>query len=189
MRKQIRYLYQNNHNPDRIWAIFSERWGHQPPNNWHKGAVFGKRNTETNRQKFLNYLHKVCPHAKHDFWYQFHVELEFGKRETWKKQEAKQHKQQYRSSDRTYKEQRKQYEQQYNQHKQQQKQSAASDFKRLMWWEVLELQPPVDKRGLKSAYRRLAVLYHPDTSTLAEEEATEKMKLINWAYNEGLKYA
>lgn len=189
LRRQIRYLYQGNHNPDRIWAIFSERWGHQPPNAWHKGAIFGKRNTEVNRQKYLNYLHKVCPNAKHDFWYQFHVELEFGKRETWKKQEARQYKeQQYRSSERTYQQQQhKQSEQQYNQHKQQHKQAA--DFKPLMWWEILELKPPVDKRGLKSAYKRLALLYHPDTSALPEAEATEKMKLLNWAYSEGLKYA
>lgn len=189
LRNQIRYLYKGNHNPDRIWAIFSERWGHQPPNAWHKGAVFGNKNTETNRQKFLDYLHRVCPNAKNEFWYQFHVELEFGKRETWKKQETKQHKQQSRNSARTY-QQHRQYEQQYSQHKQQQyKQTVADDFKRLMWWEILELQPPVNKLQLKSAYKRLALVYHPDCSQLPESEATEKMKLLNWAYSEGLKYA
>ena len=82
LRTQIRHLYKQKLQINNIWEIFAAKWGHPAPNEWHKGAVFGKRNTEANRQKYLDYLYNINPKPKDQFWIKFHMELEFGKQTT-----------------------------------------------------------------------------------------------------------
>lgn len=47
-------------------------------------------------------------------------------------------------------------------------------------WVLLGVERNAPKDDVKRAYRRLAQKYHPDIS--AEEDATEKMKRINQAF-------
>lgn len=48
-------------------------------------------------------------------------------------------------------------------------------------WQVLELEPGADKRAVKSAYRRLARLYHPDTNP-GDASAAERFLAVCEAY-------
>jgi len=47
---------------------------------------------------------------------------------------------------------------------------------------VLDLQPPVDFARIKTRYRELAKLHHPDANG-GSKEAEERLKRINQAYN------
>lgn len=55
---------------------------------------------------------------------------------------------------------------------------------------VLGLDPTSDKPAIKRAYRRLALMYHPDAKTTKDstkhekERATAQFSKINWAYHE-----
>ncbi|GMI43768.1 hypothetical protein TrCOL_g4561 [Triparma columacea] len=59
-------------------------------------------------------------------------------------------------------------------------------FKRLTssdinYYEVLELKPTATQNDVKKAYRRLALLHHPDRNA-GSDDSTEKFKLISEAY-------
>ncbi len=50
-------------------------------------------------------------------------------------------------------------------------------------FKTLEIEPTDDPEIIKNAYRKMAKIYHPDLSTPEnEEEHSEKMKNINFAY-------
>ena len=100
LRTQIRRLYKNRLPIDKVWQLFEKKWGQPAPNEWHKGAVFGKRgskrggDTEANRQRYLNYLHQINPNPNDLFWVKFHIELEFGKQKKASNQTRRQHQKQ-----------------------------------------------------------------------------------------------
>lgn len=54
------------------------------------------------------------------------------------------------------------------------------------WWEVLGVDKSASKEEVQKAYKKLAKKYHPDISE--EKDATEKMAVINRAYDEYDKY-
>jgi hypothetical protein len=152
LRTQIRRVYHQVKPINRVWDLFKEKWGHQPPSEWHRGAVFGKHDNEANRQRYLNYLHTINPKAA-DFWIRFQMGLEFGF-ET--------------QSERTH---------QHHAH-------SSNTPQKLRWWTVLGVLPGACLQDIKSAYRRLALKYHPDSRNLPPDEAHEKMLLLNWAYEQ-----
>lgn len=49
------------------------------------------------------------------------------------------------------------------------------------YYEILEIEPGVDQEAIEAAYRRLALLYHPDLNS--SPEATYRMQEVNIAYN------
>lgn len=51
------------------------------------------------------------------------------------------------------------------------------------YYDVLEIDQSSDDTAIKKAYRRLALLYHPDRNPDNTEQATEKFKLIQEAYD------
>lgn len=78
LRAQLRLLYKRRLNIDMAWRLFEAKWGHHPPNEWHRGAIFGKRgNNEDNRRRYLEYLCRNKPNPD-KFWIDFHLQLEFG---------------------------------------------------------------------------------------------------------------
>lgn len=165
LRSEIRRLYKQKSNVDQLWELFEKRWGHHAPNEWHKGAVFGKRNTEANRHRYLDYLNNVNPNPKNSFWVKFHMELEFGKQRNTSERERQRQSQKQRASSRKY--------------------PVDDDFPKAMnWWNILGVQKTDTKADIKTAYRRLAREYHPDCQNMSPEEANEKMQLLNWAYEE-----
>lgn len=52
-------------------------------------------------------------------------------------------------------------------------------------YQVLELKPNASLSNIKSAYRRLAKIWHPDKNN-GSPEATEKFKEINQAKVDGI---
>ena len=167
LRTQIRRLYKQKLSINKIWKLFEDKWEHPAPNAWHKGAVFGKRgsksggDTEVKRQKYLSYLYQINPNPKDKFWFKFHIELEFGKQKN--------------TSEKTD-----------NQRQQKYKNPSLDDTlpKRLTWWEVLGVEPTDSLGDIKNAYRKLARQYHPDSQNMPADEANEKTKLLNRAYEQ-----
>ncbi|WP_276921783.1 J domain-containing protein, partial [Ferroplasma acidiphilum] len=50
-------------------------------------------------------------------------------------------------------------------------------------FKILEIEPTDNPEIIKNAYRKMAKIYHPDLTTPEnEEEYSEKMKNINYAY-------
>lgn len=47
---------------------------------------------------------------------------------------------------------------------------------------LLQVKPTASPQEIRRAYRDLSKLYHPDTTTLPPEVATEKFKILNEAY-------
>ncbi len=50
------------------------------------------------------------------------------------------------------------------------------------YYKTLELSPNADDKDIKKAFRKLALLYHPDKNPQNIQEAGEKFKKINEAY-------
>ena len=180
LRSQVRRLYKEKLPIDRVWQLFEKKWGHVAPNAWHKGAVFGNHNskrggdTEVNRQRYLNYLHAINPNPKDPFWLKFHIELEFGT-----------------ATKKAHQHQESQDQQTHRQQNQQQRKKVFSyeDFPKVQhWWDILQVEPTDTKEDIKAAYRKLAMLYHPDSRNMPVDEANEKMKLINFAYEQVQTY-
>jgi DnaJ-class molecular chaperone len=57
---------------------------------------------------------------------------------------------------------------------------SAKDDTRPYYYKVLDVRTGASHDAIKKAYRRLSMLYHPDTST--DLDAEKKMKVINKAY-------
>lgn len=49
-------------------------------------------------------------------------------------------------------------------------------------YDRLGVKPTASPQQIRQAFRELSKLYHPDTTTLPEEEATEKFQQLNEAY-------
>jgi hypothetical protein len=50
-------------------------------------------------------------------------------------------------------------------------------------FKILGLEPSADKETTKAAFRKLAIIYHPDTSELPDDEAHAKFHALNKAYD------
>ncbi|MEY3299005.1 MAG: Chaperone protein DnaJ [Cyanobacteriota bacterium] len=50
------------------------------------------------------------------------------------------------------------------------------------YYDRLGVRPTASPQQIRQAFRELSKLYHPDTTTLPAEEATEKFQLLNEAY-------
>ncbi|AFY72736.1 DnaJ-class molecular chaperone with C-terminal Zn finger domain [Synechococcus sp. PCC 7502] len=50
------------------------------------------------------------------------------------------------------------------------------------YYEILGITPWANERQIRSAYRDLSKLYHPDTTKLSPEVSLEKFKELNQAY-------
>ncbi len=60
--------------------------------------------------------------------------------------------------------------------------SAITDYLEVCF-KLLGLETTANKDTVKAAFRKLAIVYHPDTSELPDEEATKKFHALNKAYD------
>lgn len=163
IRAQRRRAYTQKTNPDKIWDNAVKRYPKKIINQqWFFKCLFNGRNTEANRQKLLDWLEKFAPKTKYrDTWIRHHFDLEFGNpRKKYKFLEGD-------------------VEQEF--------QPEYQEIKRIDCWIFLGIQPTKDIKEVKSAYRKLCRIFHPDVSDLPENEAKEKMQLLNWAYDKVLE--
>ncbi|MGK7944572.1 MAG: DEAD/DEAH box helicase family protein [Microcystaceae cyanobacterium] len=59
-QKLLREAYQNNKSFNWCDGAFKQRFGHHPPVNWRKGAIFGDDPTEKDRQAYRQYLKAIA---------------------------------------------------------------------------------------------------------------------------------
>lgn len=124
LRAQLSRSYTTRKTPDRVFALFRQRYGHFPPNDWHLGAVFKGAGTKIEQQYYLTFLNAVNPKATPQ-WIEFHMKLEFGFPDK-----------SYRlSNGEAYK-------------------PPALDLNELEWWEVLGCKPLSDWETIKAKYTR-----------------------------------
>jgi len=124
LRSQLSRSYTTQKTPDRLFALFRQRYGYFPPNDWHLGAVFKGANGKAEQQRYLDFLKAVNPKATPQ-WTEFHLKLEFGFPDK-----------SYRlSNGELYK-------------------PPALDLSQLEWWEVLGCKPLSDWETIKASYSR-----------------------------------
>jgi hypothetical protein len=124
LRSQLSRSYTTKKSPDRVFALFRQRYGHFPPNDWHVGAVFKGANSQIEQYYYRDFLKGVNPKASPQ-WLEFHLRLEFGFPDK-----------SYRlSNGETYK-------------------PPALDLNELDWWEVLGCKPLSDWETIKAKYTR-----------------------------------
>jgi hypothetical protein len=155
-RSQRKVRFTKNQPPDKLWETFKAKFGEIVLiGDWLFGATFGS-DTEYHRQLYLEYLERFAPanSPKTAHWIKFHIELEFGKPGR-----------QYRTG------------------KGKTQEGKFGPLQKQEWWQILGISASDDWPIVKQAYRSLALKYHPDTSEFSEIEATEMMKLINWAFD------
>jgi superfamily II DNA or RNA helicase len=132
LRSQLSRSYTTKKSPDRVFALFRQRYGHFPPNDWHLGAVFKGTNGKVEQQRYLDFLKMVNLKASPQ-WIEFHLKLEFGFPDK-----------SYRlSNGELYK-------------------PPALDLSQLEWWEVLGCKPLSDWETIKASYSRAIDRCHDD---------------------------
>lgn len=124
LRSQLSRSYTTKKTPDRVFALFRQRYGHFPPNDWHVGAVFKGASSQIEQYYYRDFLKGVNPKASPQ-WLEFHLKLEFG------------------FPDKTY---RLSNGESYK--------PPALDLNELDWWEVLGCKPLSDWETIKAKYTR-----------------------------------
>jgi len=156
-RSQRKARFSKQQPPDKLWETFSDKHNGDGKtflcNDWLFGAVFGGNDNEYNRQQLLDYLEQFAPSNERtkQQWIKHHLELEFGKPGK-----------QYRTG------------------KDKSTEAKIGRNSKLEWWEILQCSPGSTWEEIKSNYRELAKVYHPDKSGF---DSTSEMQLLNFAFD------
>lgn len=156
-RSQRKSRFTKNLPPDKLWENFSDKHNGDGKtflcNDWLFGSIFGGRDNDYYRQRLLEYLDPFAPTNEKTKanWIKHHLELEFGKPGK-----------QYRTGKNETTEAK-----------------IGRNFK-LDWWEILHCSPGSTWEEIKSQYRELAKIYHPDSSGFDSET---EMKILNLAFD------
>lgn len=79
-REKIKQAYRNGYAPGWAAMSFKEKFGHFPPDDWAKNAIFGERPTSKQRQTYQAYLKQLQQQKqKPDSWLHRYLLLEFGR--------------------------------------------------------------------------------------------------------------
>lgn len=156
-RSQRKTRFSKQQPPDKLWELFSDKHNQDGKtflhNDWLFGAVFGGRDNDFNRQRFLEYLEPFAPQNERTKpqWIKHHLELEFGKPGK-----------QYRTGKHTTTE------------------AKIGRNSKLEWWEILQCSPGSTWEEIKGNYRELCRVYHPDCSGF---DSTIEMQILNLAFD------
>lgn len=163
VRSQRKIRFTKGYPPDDLWTNYKNKFGdelYDPnkefKNEWLLGAIFGGYQGEVYQQIFLRYLERFAPTLdpkRRESWIRHHIDLEFGRE--YKKKENNNNKK-------------------------------ANSYQLKDWTDILNCSYDDDWDTIKKCYRTLVSLTHPDKAKVLEideKEATEKMKLLNWAYD------
>lgn len=79
-REKIQQAYRNGYAPGWAAMSFKEEFGHFPPDDWAKNAIFGIQTTAKQRQTYEIYLKQLQQQKqKPDSWVHRYLVLEFGR--------------------------------------------------------------------------------------------------------------
>jgi superfamily II DNA or RNA helicase len=77
-RAKLKEAFEKNYSPGWAAKIFQELYGHYPPWDWGKGAVFGFESTEVEQEQFKQYLIAIVNRlGKDNSWVERYFQLEF----------------------------------------------------------------------------------------------------------------
>ena len=78
-RSKLQLSYQNNYAPGWAAMIFQEKYGHFPPDDWARGAIFGLQPTDEQQAVYYKYLSAIAKQKqKPDTWTKRYMAFEFG---------------------------------------------------------------------------------------------------------------
>ena len=79
-RSKLQLSYRNNYAPGWAAMVFQETYGHFPPDDWARGAVFGESPTSEQQAIYYQYLCTVAEQRqKPDTWVKRYMTFEFGR--------------------------------------------------------------------------------------------------------------
>jgi len=165
VRSQRKTRFTKGLAPDSLWENYDKKHGPLTPdgaaikNDWMLGAVFGGKTGKAYQQIFLTYLEKFAPAIPkyRDTWLKHHIDIEFGRNN------------------------------QHQQHQHQQQSKSSNTYQIKNWADILGCSVDDTWEQIKYCYRIQCQLNHPDKAILldrSEEELTEQMKLLNWAFSQ-----
>jgi hypothetical protein len=77
-RGKLREAFEKNFSPGWAAKMFQELYGHYPPWDWGKGAVFGFDSTSVERDVYMRYLKAIANRLEKDnFWIERYLKMEF----------------------------------------------------------------------------------------------------------------
>lgn len=78
-RAKLRSAYKYNYSPSSAVVWFKDKYGHWPPKDWGRGAVFDHDRTGVTVAKYRNYLNAIAARSgKKSSWTSYYLQLEFG---------------------------------------------------------------------------------------------------------------
>ncbi len=79
-RSKLQFSYQNNYAPGFAAIIFQEKYGHFPPDDWARGAIFGLEPTNEQQANYYKHLNTIAQKKqKPDTWIERYMTFEFGR--------------------------------------------------------------------------------------------------------------
>jgi superfamily II DNA or RNA helicase len=79
-RSKLQFSYQNNYAPGWAAMIFQEKYGHFPPDDWARDAIFGESPTPEHQATYYKYLCTIAEQRqKPDTWVKRYMTFEFGR--------------------------------------------------------------------------------------------------------------
>ena len=80
-RSKLQFSYQNNYAPGWAAMVFQETYGHFPPDDWARGALFGNEPSNEQKAMYYKYLNELAKQRqKPPSWINRYLTFEFGLR-------------------------------------------------------------------------------------------------------------
>lgn len=78
-REKLRSAFEQQYSPGWAANLFREEYGHWPPDDWARAAVFGEASTDKERSNYQQHLQAIAARLQKPFsWIERYLTLEFG---------------------------------------------------------------------------------------------------------------